>query len=113
MRCVRALELVSTYPSNLTLKSIYHLHAILADTYNHALAKPDKALEQFGLMLSFKNISPEDQCQILLARAESYRLMSRPGQALADIDRGAELCTSPADLAYIQSMRDALRAPSQ
>jgi|GEM_PF-1809653 len=112
MRCVKALELASTYPSNLTLKSIYHLHAILADTYNHALAKPDKALEQFGEMLAFQNISPEDQCQILLARAESYRRMSRPGQALADVERGALLCTSRSDLSYIQQMRDALRAPS-
>ncbi len=110
-RCVRALDLAQIYPSNLTLKSVYHLHAILADTYNHALNQPAKALDEFAQMLSFPNISPEDQCQILLARAQSYRLLSRPGEALNDINRGAELCTNPADLAFIRNMKDALRAP--
>ncbi len=110
-RCVRALELAEVYPSDLTPKSLYHLHAILADTYTQALARPDKAVEQFSLMLGFPNISPEDQCQILLARAQAYRQLSRPGESLADVNRGAALCTSPSDLAFIQKMRDVLRAP--
>ncbi|NNN06275.1 MAG: hypothetical protein HKL90_10280 [Elusimicrobia bacterium] len=110
-RCVRALELAQIYPSDLTPKSLYHLHAILADTYTQALARPDKAVEQFSLMLGFPNISPEDQCQILLARAQAYRQLSRPGEALNDVTRGAALCTNPSDLAFIQKMRDALRAP--
>ena len=111
MRCVRALELAQIYPSNLTPKSLYHLHAILADTYTHALAMPDKALEQFGAMLAFPNISPEDQCQIVLARAQAHRQMSRPGEALVDLEEGAKVCRSPADMAFIQNMRDVLRVP--
>jgi len=113
VRCVRALDLAQIYPSNLTLKSVYHLHAILADTYNHALNQPKKALDEFSEMLAFPNISPEDQCQILLARAQTYRQLSRPGEALNDINRGAQLCTNPQDLSFIQNMRDALRVPAQ
>jgi len=111
LRCVRALELARTYPSNLSLKSLYHLHAILADTYDHALRAPDKALEQYAEMLAFPDISPADQCQILLARAQAYATISRPGEALADLERGSQLCTEPADQAFIERMREAMRAP--
>jgi tetratricopeptide (TPR) repeat protein len=111
VRCVRALELARTYPSNLSLKSLYHLHAILADTYYHALRSPDRALEQYAEMLGFPGISPADQCQILLARSQAYVSISRPGEALADLERGSQLCVSPADRAFIQRMRDSLHAP--
>lgn len=111
MRCAKALELAGVYPSNLSLKSLYHLHAILADTYHHSLGKRDLALEQFAQMLAFPDISPADQCQILLARSQLYSEISRPGEALADLDRGAQLCTDPQDLAYIQQFRRTLNAP--
>ncbi|MDE2510644.1 MAG: hypothetical protein KGL74_05935, partial [Elusimicrobia bacterium] len=111
LRCLKALELARTYPSNLTMKSLYHLHAILADTYHHALRKPDLALEQYAEMLSFPEISPADQCSILLARSQAYVDISRPGEALADVERGSQLCTEPRDLAFIQRMRETLRAP--
>jgi tetratricopeptide (TPR) repeat protein len=111
LRCVKALELARTYPSNLTLKSLYHLHAILADTYQHALHRPDRALEQYAEMLSFPEISPADQCSILLARSQAYMEISRPGEALADVERGSQLCSDPQDQAFIQKMRENLRAP--
>ena len=111
LRCMRALELARTYPSNLSMKSLYHLHAILADTYHHALRSPERALEQYAEMLSFPGISPADQCQILLARAQAYSQISRPGEALADLERGSQLCADPADQAFIQKMRDSMRAP--
>jgi hypothetical protein len=62
-------------------------------------------------MLAFPGISPADQCQILLARSQAYASMSRPGEALADLERGSQLCVDPADQAFIQKMRDSLRAP--
>jgi hypothetical protein len=111
LRCARALDLARTYPSNLSLKSLYHLHAILADTYDHALASPGRALDQYAEMLAFPAISPADQCQILLARSQAYAAMSRPGEALADLERGAQLCADPADQAFILKMRDNLHAP--
>ena len=111
LRCARALELARTYPSNLSLKSLYHLHAILADTYHHALRSPDRALEQYAEMLAFPDISPADQCQILLARSSAYASISRPGEALADLERGSQLCAGPADQAFIRKMRASLRAP--
>ncbi len=111
-QCVTAIELARVYPSNLSLKSLYHLHAILADTYKNALRQPDKALDQFAQMLAFPNISPADQCEILLARAEAYTLLSRPGEALADLDRGAQMCVKPGDQAYIEEMRRRLGAPN-
>jgi hypothetical protein len=112
-QCVAAIELSRVYPSNLTLKSLYHLHAILADTYKNALQKPDLALDQFAQMLAFPSISPADQCEILLARAEAYITLSRPGEAVADADRAGQLCVRPQDLSYIQEIRRKLNVPNQ
>jgi hypothetical protein len=111
LRCARALDLARTYPSNLSLKSLYHLHALLADTYQHALRSPNRALEQYAEMLGFPDISPADQCRILLARASAYASISRPGEALADLERGSQLCVDPTDHAFIKKMRDSIRAP--
>ena len=111
LRCAKALELAQTYPSNLSPKSLYHLHAILADTYRHALGKRSLALDQFAQMLALPRISPAAQCQILMARSQIYSEISRPGEALADIERGAQLCADPQDLAYIQQLRRTLHAP--
>lgn len=112
-QCLTAIELAQVYPSNLSLKSLYHLHAILADTYKNALQKPDLALDQFAQMLAFPSISPADQCDILLARSEAYLTLSRPGEALADADRAGQLCVRPQDLAYIEEIRRKLNAPNQ
>jgi len=112
-QCVAAIELANVYPSNLSLKSLYHLHAILADTYKNALQKPDMALDQFAQMLAFPNISPSDQCDILIARSEAYVALSRPGEALADATRAGQLCVRPQDLAYIEDIRRKLNAPNQ
>lgn len=112
-QCLAAIDLYRVYPSNMSLKSLYHLHAILADTYKNALQKPDQALDQFAQMLAFPNISPADQCEILLARAEAYITLSRPGEALADADRADQLCTRPQDHAYAEKIRRDLNAPNQ
>ncbi len=112
-QCVTAIQLAQVYPSNLTLKSLYHLHAILADTYKNALQKPDLALEQFAQMLAFPSISPADQCDILIARSEAYITLSRPGEALADANRAGQLCVRPQDLSYIEELRRKLNAPAQ
>ncbi|MEQ1919510.1 MAG: zinc ribbon domain-containing protein [Elusimicrobiota bacterium] len=110
-QCLTAIELSHIYPSNLSLKSLYHLHAILADTYKNALQKPERALDQFAQMLAFPNISPADQCEIILARSEAYLTLSRPGEALADANRASQLCVRPQDLAYIEEIRRKLNAP--
>lgn len=110
-QCLTAIDLARVYPSNLTLKSLYHLHAILADTYKNALQKPDLALDQFAQMLSFPGISPADQCDILLARSEVYITLSRPGEAVADADRAGQMCVRPQDLSYIAEIRRKLNAP--
>lgn len=112
-QCLTAIELSRVYPSNLSLKSLYHLHAILADTYKNALKKPDLALDQFAQMLAFPSISPADQCEILLARSEAYLALSRPGEALADANRAGQLCVRPQDLAYVEEIRRKLNAPNQ
>lgn len=111
-QCATALELSRAYPSMLPLSSLYHLHAILADTYKNALQKPELALDQFTQLLAFPNISPADQCQILLARSESYMTLSRPGEALADANRAAQLCSRRRDQAYTEEIRLKLNAPA-
>ena len=112
-QCLSAIQLARVYPSNLSLKSLYHLHAILADTYKNALHKPEFALDQFAQMLAFPSISPADQCEILLARSEAYMTLSRPGEALSDANRAGALCVRPQDLAYIDEIRSKLNAPIQ
>ena len=112
-QCLAAIELSRVYPSNLTLQSLYHLHAILADTYKNALQKPDLALDHFTQMLAFPNISPADQCDILLARCEAYITLSRPGEAVADANRAGQLCVHPKDFAYIAEIRRKLNVPNQ
>lgn len=112
MRCLKSLQLAQTYPSNLSLKSLYHLHAILADTYHHALKQPARALDQYGEMLAFPGISPADQCTILLARSSAYLEMSRPGEALTDVQRAEQLCENPQDQDYIRRLRASLNAPA-
>ncbi|MBI4371212.1 MAG: zinc ribbon domain-containing protein [Elusimicrobia bacterium] len=103
-RCRRALSLARVYPSNLTPKSLYHLRAILADAQKNALGRPDLALEQFAAMLDFPDASSEDQCQILLARAEAYLQLRRRNEAAADLARANALCARPTDRADLARM---------
>ncbi len=107
-RCLKSLELARTYPSNLSPKSLYHLYAILADTYQHALKRPDLSLEHYAAMLAFPNISPADQCTVLLARAQVQRELGRRGNALSDLERAAPMCPATADQAWIGQMRAAI-----
>ena len=112
-RCLKSLELARTYPSNLSPKSLYHLYAILADTYHHALKRPDLSLEQYSAMLSFPNISPSDQCTVLLARSQAFRELSRFADASSDLDRAAPLCPAPDDKELIRRMRAAMAGATQ
>lgn len=112
-QCLDALQLSQTYPSNLSLKSIYHLHAILADTYKNALKQPAAALDQYAQMLSFPDISPADQCEILLARSEAYYGLGRPGEAAADLDRAEQLCVKKQDQEFISRLREVMRVPGR
>ncbi|MDX6769476.1 MAG: zinc ribbon domain-containing protein [Elusimicrobiota bacterium] len=112
-QCHDALKLAQVYPSNLSLKSIYHLHAILADTYKNALGDPTSALDQYAQMLSFPDISPVDQCEILLARAESYYRLGRPGESATDLDRAEQLCLKKTDHEFIAKLREILQVPGR
>lgn len=110
-QCLDALQLAQVYPNNLTLKSVYHLHAILADTYKNALRQPVQALEEYAQMLSFPDISPADQCEILLARSQAFYELGRPGESAADLLRAEQLCVKKADREFIARMRAALQIP--
>ena len=110
-QCEAAINLARLYPSSLTLKSLYRLHEILADTYKSTLQLPDQAIDHFAQMLAFPAISPADQCEILMARAEAYATISRPGEALADLERSAQLCMRPASHNRIEELRRKIGAP--
>ncbi len=56
-------------------------------------------------MLSFPDISPADQCQILLARSQAYTALSRPGEALSGLERASQLCARPKERAFIAQMQ--------
>lgn len=112
-QCLDALRLAQIYPNNLSLKTLYHLHAILADTYKNALKNPTGALDEYAQMLSFPDISPADQCEILLARSEGYLALGRPGESASDLDRAEQLCVKPQDHEFIRKMRNVLRVPDR
>lgn len=112
-QCEDALRLAQVYPSNLSLKSLYHLHAILADTYKNALRQPASALDQYAQMLAFPDISPADQCEILLSRAQAYYDLGRPGESAADLDRAEQLCVNKPDHEFIARLRAILQVPGR
>lgn len=109
--CLKSLGLSRTYPSGLTPKSLYHLHAILADVQSGALDRPERALEQYAEMLGFPDISPVDQCTLLLARAQTYFRLARRAESAADLDRAGPLCADAQDQAFIRALRAKLSAP--
>lgn len=108
--CDLALRLADAYPSKLSAKSLYHLHAILGDTYKNALRKYPQAAEEYTAMLSFPSPAPEDQCDLWLARADAYSAMAKSSEAAADLSRASGVCTKPEDVEFIRQKRAALGA---
>ncbi len=109
--CEEALALIQKYPSKLSLKSLYHLHAILGDTYKNSLRAYDRAADEYSLMLKFPALSAEDQCELLLARADTFSLMGRAPQALSDLAGAAAVCAKPEDQQFIQKRQAELSQP--
>ncbi len=103
--CEEALILASKYPSSLTPKSLYHLYAILGDTYANSLKLYDKAADDYGRMLRFPELSADDQCQLLLARADSFSKSSNPQGELADLTSAAAVCNKQEDQQFIARRR--------
>ena len=101
--CVLALDLSQTYPSKLSPKSLYRLHAILADTYKNSLGKYAEAAQEYDALLAFKDLSAQDKCDILLSRAEALFALDRKPQAQGDLDEAFGLCAKPEDLDYIRT----------
>ena len=106
--CALALRLSQTYPSKLSLKSLYHLHAILGDTYKNSLRKFPEALEQYNAMLAFPALGQDDQCDILLARADTEAAMGKPAEAAADLSAAERICQKPEDVDFIRQRRTEL-----
>lgn len=110
--CAAALQLSQVYPSKLSLKSLYHLHAILGDTYKNALQKYPEAVAQYDALLAFPDLAPTDQCDLLLARADTRIAMGQSAEAAADLQTAAGVCTKSEDRDYIRKRQTVLNAPS-
>lgn len=93
--CELALELHEQYPSKLSDRSLYHLHALLGDTYKNALRRYPDALRQYNTLLSFPNLSAADRCRLVSARSETLAAMGRGEEAQADANAAAGLCAEP------------------
>jgi hypothetical protein len=111
--CALALQLSTVYPSklSLSLKSLYHLRAILGDTYKNALRKYPEALAQYDALLAFPNLSQADQCDLLLARADTRITMGKAAEAAPDLQAAAAACVKPADLDYIRQRQAQIMSP--
>jgi len=109
--CALAISLSRIYPSKLSLKSLYHLRAILGDTYKNSLRKYPEAVAQYDAMLAFPNLAAQDKCKLLLARADTRAAMGVAAEANLDLKEAASLCTSPEDLAYVRRKQDQTRSP--
>ncbi|MBI5241518.1 MAG: zinc ribbon domain-containing protein [Elusimicrobia bacterium] len=108
--CAHALELSRLYPSKLSLKSLYHLHAILGDTYKNSLRKYPEAVGQYNAMLAFPDLAQSDQCDLFLARADTRIAMGASAEAAADLQAAAGVCVKPEDLGYIRKKQSDLPA---
>ncbi len=104
--CAAALELSRTTPSKLSPQSLYHLHAILADTRKNALSKYAEALEEYDALLAFEGLSAQDRCSILLARTDALLSLHREPQAQHDLSEASKLCVKPEDLDYIRARKN-------
>jgi hypothetical protein len=111
--CAAALQLSQTYPSKLSLKSLYHLHAILGDTYKNSLQKYPEAVAQYDALLAFPDLAPADQCDLLLARADTRLAMGQNAESAADLQTAAGVCVKSEDLDYIRKRQAALSTPRQ
>lgn len=100
--CREAIRMSQAYPSGLNPQSLYHLHAILGDTYKNSLQKYDEALREYDLMLSFPNPSSADQCTLGLAKADVLLLKGIYAQGHESIREAGRHCLAPEDLAYAQ-----------
>jgi hypothetical protein len=99
------------YPSKLSLKSLYHLHAILGDTYKNALKKYPEAIAQYDALLAFPDLAPADQCDLLLARCDTRIAMGRNAEAAADLQTAAGVCTKPEDFDFIRKRQAIVNSP--
>jgi hypothetical protein len=93
--CELALELHEQYPSKLSERSLYHLHALLGDTYKNALRRYPDALREYNTLLSFPSLTAADRCRLVSARAETLAAMGRAEEAQADANAAASLCSEP------------------
>ena len=93
--CELALKLHDAYPSKLSTKSLYHIHALLGDTYKNALRRYPEALREYNTLLSFPELTAADRCRLLTARAETLTAMGRAAEAAADQQSAQLLCREP------------------
>lgn len=93
--CETALKLHETYPSKLSTKSLYHLHALLGDTYKNSLRRYPEALREYNTLLSFPELTAADRCKLLTARAETLVALGRETEAAADYQAAQTLCQQP------------------
>lgn len=99
--CRAAIKLSRVYPSKLSPRSLYHLHAILGDSFKNQLSRPEDAIAEYGVMLAFPKLSHEDQCELRLARADSYAALGKAAQSVAELELASPLCAKPEDQKYI------------
>jgi hypothetical protein len=94
--CRTALDLADRYPSKLSAKSLYHLHAILAEYYRTTPGSESKAIGEYTTMLQFPDMSPQDQCELYTARADMYSRLSQNAEADADRTSAKSVCPATA-----------------
>ena len=72
-----------------------------------------EGVAQYDAMLAFPNLAPSDQCDLLLARADTRAAMGGGAPAAEDLKTAAGVCVKPDDLAYIRKKQAALSAPQR
>lgn len=100
--CRIALELAEKYPSALSLTpaSLYHVRAILGDTFKNTLRRYEEAIDQYTALLLFPRVLPPDQCEVLLGRTECWLALRKYDNAVKDAGTATRLCERPGDLEY-------------
>lgn len=107
--CRTALALAERYPSKLGPLNLYHLHALLADAYLRQTRQLPEAVAEYSSMMSFPDMSSQDRCDLLLARAQAYSAMSRTAETIQDLSEGRKYCHKPNDQSYIAGQLQSLQ----
>lgn len=95
--CEKALKMYETLPSRLGGDGFFRARHIVADIERNVLKRPADAARDYGILLAYPKIEPDQACDLHFARAETELELAQNDAALEDFKQAQPLCRSEAD----------------